>query len=201
VKTSEKILLIGEPSLQQRSAKINNFSDPAFVAQVKELHQALTAFRQEWGFGRAIAAPQIGINKRLIALNLDGEETTMVNPDIVWRDGETFTMYDDCMCFPTFLVRVRRNTSISVKFQDEKGETQTWERLPQPLAELLQHEIDHLDGVLAVDRAFDEHPIISREAYERRKDELAAEVDYIMKPASKGKPGAASRAISSAPAG
>jgi peptide deformylase len=199
VKSTEKILLIGEPSLRQRSAKISNFSDPGFVGQVKELHQALNAFRQEWGFGRAIAAPQIGINKRFIALNLDGEETTMVNPDIIWRAGETFTMYDDCMCFPSILVRVRRNASISVKFQDEKGEAQTWERLPQPLAELLQHEIDHLDGVLALDRAFDEHPIISREVYERRKDELAAEVDYVTKPASKAK--TSSRAISSAPAG
>jgi peptide deformylase len=199
VKSTEKILLLGEPALQERSVKIGNFSDPAFAAQVKELHQALSAFRQQWGFGRAIAAPQIGINKRFIALNLDGEETTMVNPDIVWRDGETFTMYDDCMCFPTILVRIRRNMSISVKFQNEKGEAQTWEKLPQPLSELLQHEIDHLDGVLALDRAFGDHPIISREVYDRRIDELQKEVDYTVKPASKTKAAVASRALTSAP--
>jgi peptide deformylase len=194
VKSTEKILQLGEPSLHQRAVKVSNFKDPDFLAEVKQLHEVLKAFREQHGFGRAIAAPQIGINKRLIALNLDGQETTMVNPDITWRDGEKFTMYDDCMCFPSLLVRVRRNSSISVKFMDEKGEAQIWDRLSQPLSELLQHEMDHLDGILAVDRAFGERPLISRDVYAKRKDEFDSEVDYSIKAAETPKKVSATRA-------
>ena len=61
-------------------------------------------------------------------------------------------MWDDCMSFPFMLVKVMRYNSISVKFSDAKGKEHFWENLPLDVAELVQHEVDHLDGILAVDR-------------------------------------------------
>ena len=74
-----------------------------------------------------------------------------MNPKIVWNSTETFTMWDDCMSFPTLLVRLQRFKSISVHFSDEHGKPQEWSRLNQATSELLQHEIDHLHGKLFLD--------------------------------------------------
>ena len=65
-------------------------------------------------------------------------------------------MWDDCLSFPDQMACVRRHKSISIAFMDEKGAGKTWINLPKDLSELLQHEIDHLNGVLAIDIA--EHP-------------------------------------------
>jgi len=75
----------------------------------------------------------------------------MINPEIVDVDNEDFTVWDDCFSFPNLLVRVSRAFRIKVRYQDVKGEWQTVD-LEGDRAELLQHEIDHLDGVLILDR-------------------------------------------------
>ncbi len=109
------------------------------------------------GFGRSVAAPQVGINRRILALNLGDPAGpfTMINPEITWHSDEhkKFTLWDDCLSLPWLMVRVARYESISVKWIDEAGKPQHWEKLNRALSELLQHEIDHLDGVLSTDRA------------------------------------------------
>jgi len=144
----------------------------------RRLHATLDAFRTEHGFGRAISATQIGIARRFIALNLGEGPLTMYNPEIVWRSGKTFTLWDDCMSFPFLLVRVARDASITVEFDDETGRHRRWERLDRATSELLQHEIDHLDGVLALDRAVDREAIVSREVFESMPEHFAQQVDF-----------------------
>ncbi|TFH48520.1 MAG: peptide deformylase, partial [Lysobacterales bacterium] len=95
---------------------------------------------------------------------------------------ETFTMWDDCMSFPFVLVRVRRHRAISVRFLDDEGQMKEMEKLDQATSELLQHEIDHLNGVLAVDHALDEDALVSREVFEENPDWFAAKVDYVITP-------------------
>ena len=102
----------------------------------------------------------------------------MFNPEIVWKSEESFTLWDDCMSFPFLLVRVARDVSISVEFEDETGRRQRWERLDRATSELLQHEIDHLDGVLALDRAADRDAIVSREVFESMPEHFARQVDF-----------------------
>ena len=116
-------------------------------------HQELDTFRAKNGFGRAIAAPQFGFSIQLIALNLNGEKINMLNPLITYRSPETFFMWDDCLSFPHLMVSVRRHVSISVSFVDQDGVHHEWNNLSRDVSELLQHEIDHLHGVLAVDVA------------------------------------------------
>ena len=171
-----RVLLVGDPLLRRVAAPVS--PDGADVIdQVARLHATLARFRSEHGFGRAIAANQVGIARRFIALNLGEGPFTMFNPAIVWRSGETFTLWDDCMSFPFLLVRVERNVSISVEFDDEAGRRKQWERLDRATAELLQHEIDHLDGVLALDRAVDRESIVSREVFESIPEHFAHQVD------------------------
>lgn len=90
----------------------------------------------------------------------------LINPEIVDIGTEDFTVWDDCFSFPNLLVRVSRAHHIRLKYLDPKGE-EHFVDLEGDRAELLQHEIDHLDGVLAVDRAFGPDPFCLREEWNR----------------------------------
>jgi peptide deformylase len=86
------------------------------------------------------------------------------------------------MSFPWLMVRLRRHRSISLRYVDEEGLSREWNGLDPAASELLQHEIDHLDGVLAVDRALDRDSLVSRELYEADFAKFAAQVDYVIPP-------------------
>jgi peptide deformylase len=179
---SDTILPLGDSRLRLKAQPVLDVRDPAFRAENTRLQGVLDAFRRAHGFGRGVAAPQIGIPKRFIAVNLGQGTRSLVNPEITWASPETFTLWDDCMCFPWLLVRVRRHASISLAFQDETGQRQHWERLGRAESELLQHECDHLDGILAVDRAEGAESLVSREAFEHDPGRFAAMVDYLIQP-------------------
>ena len=148
-----KIRLLGEPVLREIARPVESFADPVFIRDSQLLYATLLDFRQTNKFGRAISAPQIGCRQRLIATHLHGEPHFIVNPEITWTSAECFTMWDDCMSFPSLLVRLQRARSISVHFQNASGKHEDWEHLDIATSELLQHEIDHLDGILAIDPA------------------------------------------------
>ena len=97
-------------------------------------------------------------------------------------------MWDDCMSFPFLLVRLRRHDSITVRYLDEAGAAQQLERLDRTTSELLQHEIDHLDGVLATDRALDRESLVTRVAFEARPSWFLAQVDHAGAPPRRGQP-------------
>jgi len=86
------------------------------------------------------------------------------------------------MCFPHLLVKVRRHLSVSVELLDEEGRQREWERLTRAEAELLQHEVDHLRGVLATDLALDDRSIIHRAALDADPAYVRAQVDYVIQP-------------------
>jgi peptide deformylase len=173
-----EVLLLGDPRLRVRSAEV----DGAEARELGRLAATLEAFRRRHGFGRAISAPQIGIARRFIAANLGRGTFFLVNPVITWRSNQSFTMWDDCMSFPDLLVRVRRAESISLEYADETGARKEWKELDRAEAELFQHEIDHLDGILAVDRAIDRDAVVMRAVYESRREEFEAMVDYTIPP-------------------
>lgn len=179
---TDAVLPLGDPRLRRLSLPVGDPQDPQFQAENRRLKNALEAFRAARGFGRGIAAPQIGIPRRFIAINLGSGTRTLINPVITWASPETFTLWDDCMCFPDLLVKVRRQASISVAYLDECGIAQAWDHLGRAEAELLQHEIDHLDGILAVDRALDPASIITRAAYDADPEPFRCQVDYIIQP-------------------
>jgi peptide deformylase len=172
------VLLLGDARLRMRSAEVERYDGNAFDA----LAATLDAFRKQHGFGRAISAPQIGIAQRFIAMNLGRGTFFIVNPVVTSRSDETFTMWDDCMSFPDLLVRVSRNASLSLEYVDEHGKPHDWRDLGRAESELLQHELDHLDGILAVDRALDRDALVMRAEYERNREQYEAMVNYAIVP-------------------
>jgi len=178
----EEILLLGDPRLREVSAPIEDFGSPEFQANGQRLLRVLDQFRAEYGFGRAICAPQIGIAKRMIAMNLGRGAFLLVNPELSGKSAERFTLWDDCMSFPWLMVRLERHLHIDLTYRDEKGGLLHWNKVEQAVSELLQHEVDHLDGILAVDHALDRNSIIARKVYEERKDFFDRLVDYSIAP-------------------
>ena len=171
------VLLLGDPRLRASCAPVREAMDAAFRSEAEALQSTLEAFRAQHGFGRAIAAPQIGVAKRFIAARYAGLPQLVIDPQVVWRSDETFTLWDDCMSFPDLLVRVRRHASVTVECRDEAGRHRRLERLDRSASELLQHELDHLDGILAVDRAVDERSLVLRPVFEADQVRFEALVD------------------------
>lgn len=186
------VLELGHPALRARCAAVGGDLDPQEREAAAALQATLAAFRAAHGFGRGIAAPQIGVPLRLVALDLgaaaypDGGSgpLLLVDPEITWRSDGTFTLWDDCMSFPWLLVRLRRFASLSLRFRDGAGRERSWERVGPALAELLQHELDHLDGVLALDRAEPLAPgldaVVGRSVWEADRERFRRQVDYAI---------------------
>ena len=149
----DQLLLLGDPRLYQTCEPVQEHERPHIPGWVADLHAVMEAIRAKYGFGRAIAAPQLGIMKRLIYLNID-RPVVIVNPELHDLSPETFELWDDCMSFPNLLVRVRRHRSLRIDFRDENWEPHSWP-LADDLSELLQHEYDHLEGILCTMRAID----------------------------------------------
>jgi len=82
------------------------------------------------------------------------------------------------MSFPDLVVRVSRNSKISIRYHNEKGEVVNWNDLSEAESELIQHEADHLDGILAIDRAITIKDILYKEEYEKNKNYYESLVDY-----------------------
>jgi len=177
---SLEVLLVGDPRLRECARPVGDPTAAAFAPHRDRLHAALQAFRRRYGFGRAIAAPQLGIPLRFVAVDLgpDGERPfTLVDPEITHASENTVTLWDDCMSFPELFVRVRRHASISLAYTDESGERRELADLDPARAELFQHELDHLDGILALDRALDRHAIVHRRVFEAEPERYLARVD------------------------
>jgi peptide deformylase len=164
----KRILQLGDPRLRVRCEAVAETATPAISQLIGDLHDTLTAFRSRTGHGRGIAAPQIGVLSRVIFVHMqpDGFCGPLINPEIVERSERSIVYWDDCFSFPDLLVRVRRPATVSVVYLDQAGCRQSL-RADGGLSELLQHEIDHLDGILAVDRAIDRQSFMMRAEWER----------------------------------
>ncbi|UJP65561.1 peptide deformylase [Mongoliitalea daihaiensis] len=154
MKTVDDILKLGDPRLYEVCEPVLESELPLVKAWVQDLHEAMEDIRKVYGFGRGIAAPQLGIMKRLFYLNLD-KPYIIINPEIVQASSEMFELWDDCMSFPNLFVKVERHQSITLEYLDENWEKQYW-TVEGAIAELIQHEYDHLNGVLCTMRAIDE---------------------------------------------
>ncbi len=148
-----EILLLGNPALYEISEEVREEELEAMAALQEDLHDTMMEFRRVYKAGRAIAAPQIGVKKRVLYMNV-GEPVLLINPVMEFPDGETMEVMDDCMSFPGLLVKVDRYRRCRVCYKDRNWRDCVME--PEgDLSELLQHEYDHLDGILATMRARD----------------------------------------------
>lgn len=148
-----EILKLGNKRLYEVSKEVKSEELDTVKQIVQDLHDTMMDFRKTYGVGRAIAAPQIGAMVRVLYMNID-KPVTFINPELVDKSEEMMELWDDCMCFPNLMVWVKRHKTLKIRYRDLNWEQQEM-KLEGDLSELLQHEYDHLDGVLAVMRAVD----------------------------------------------
>jgi len=164
------ILQLGDPRLRERAQRVTEISGPEIRDLIADLADTLGHWRSETGYGRGIAAPQIGVMRRVIFLELPGEKPwPLINPEIVERSEKMITVWDACLSFLSIFMQVPRHREITVRYWDSTGkENVIHVGDERNLSELLQHEIDHLDGILAIDRVVDVKTICTREEFEKR---------------------------------
>lgn len=163
----KKILLIGNPTLREKSVEVTDFGKE-LEDLIIDLKDTIIDFQKRKGMGRGIAAPQIGVLKKVLYLHLPGRSFALVNPEIIRKSEETMQVWDSCFSFDVaFFVKTERYRSIKIRYQSEQGKI-IEEIFNDDLSELIQHEIDHLHGVLATDHLKSNKDIILRAEWEKR---------------------------------
>ena len=164
------IIQLGDPRLREKSLPIEDPAAPEIHQLVQDLADTLAHWRAKTGYGRGIAAPQLGVLQRVIFLKLVGADPwPLINPEIIERSREKIIVWDACLSFLSIFMQVERHREITVRYQNLQGEKLKFHAGDdRNLSELLQHEIDHLDGILAVDRIVDVKTICTREEFEKR---------------------------------
>lgn len=164
----KEVLLIGNEKLREKSLDCRPpFEEvPGIINNLKD---TLHFLQEKYKIGRALAAPQIGYLKRIIYYNHSGSRIIMINPRITYKSDRMFPVWDSCYSFKTsFFVKIKRHQSITVRFLNDRLESEERE-FSGSLSELFQHEIDHLEGVLATDYLEKGDSIIMREEWEKIK--------------------------------
>ncbi len=156
-----KILLLGDPRLYQISEEVKREELEELRPVWEDMFDCIRGIRRDYGFGRAIAAPQIGVHKRLICILTD-KPYVIINPSLEFTGDEKMELLDDCMSFPKLLVRVRRYRHCILRYRDEDWKMQEM-KMDDDMAELIQHEYDHLDGILATMRAVSNKALVMKE--------------------------------------
>jgi peptide deformylase len=154
MKNLNDLLLLGDPRLYETCTPVQKEELPLVEDWVRDLDNVMREIRAKYNFGRAIAAPQLGIMKRLIYMNIE-RPVVFINPEFTYLSDEMFKVWDDCMSFPHLLVKVMRHKEATISYLDTSWQPQEM-KLTNDLAELLQHEYDHLNGVLCTMRAIDD---------------------------------------------
>lgn len=148
------ILLLGNESLYKVCREVSFEEMDKVIQVVEDLEDTMLDFRRKYGFGRAIAAPQINEPYRIIYMNFGDEPMAFINPTLEFKDSDKFEMWDDCMSFPGLEVKLIRHRKCKIYYKDLKWKDCVLEA-EGDMSELIQHEYDHLDGILAVQRAID----------------------------------------------
>jgi len=144
-----EIVKYPEPVLSKPAAPVTEF-DAALKKLVEEMFESMYAAQ-----GIGLAAPQIGISKRLTVIDVSfkknpDEKVVLINPEIVEEEGKQFEE-EGCLSLPDIREKVHRAARVKVRAQNERGE---WFEVEgtELLSRAFQHEIDHLNGVLFIDR-------------------------------------------------
>ncbi len=148
--TVRKIVKYGTPSLREKSKEVHKISKKIQIL-VDDLYDTLYALN-----GVGLAAPQIGENLRVFVIDVGTDPKTMnpitfINPKIIKKEGAV-NSYEGCLSFPDAYTNVRRYKDVKVKATDIKGKPFILEaKEGSLLARAIQHEFDHLDGILFID--------------------------------------------------
>jgi len=159
------VRLLGDPILRSECEPVTKPRSAAVRLVTDNLQETLRDLKKRYGAGRGLAAPQIGAPLRIVYIEID-KPWFLLNPSIVDIGTDDFWVWDDCFSIPNLLVRVQRAHEVKVAYHDLNGKPHIVDARGE-LAELLQHEIDHLDGVLTVDQPTGLDPFCLREEWHK----------------------------------
>jgi peptide deformylase len=150
--TVRDIVLADDPLLRKKSKKVKRFGE-ALQVLIDDMVETMRAAN-----GIGLAAPQVGVLERVIVIQMPEDEENpqsgklfaLCNPQIARAKGEEESE-EGCLCLPGFVGEVKRATSVTVKAQDRRGK-RVRIKAEGLLARAFQHEVDHLDGILFIDR-------------------------------------------------
>jgi peptide deformylase len=151
-----EIVTIGHPTLRQKARKVTKFG-PEVQRLIEDMIETMRAAP-----GVGLAAPQVNVPERIIVVELPADEEeglpaelyAFVNPEIVKAGRDVEEGEEGCLSIPGYLGEVARSTEVVIRGQDAQGKPQRV-KARDYLARIFQHEIDHLEGVLFIDRVTD----------------------------------------------
>ena len=143
------ILLLGNPRLYEISEEVKREELEELRSVFTDMFDCIRGIRRDYGFGRAICI-------------LTDQPYVIINPRLEFVGNEMMELMDDCMSFPNLLVRVRRYRRCILHYLDENWKEQEM-YLEDDMSELIQHEYDHLDGILATMRAIDNKSFVIKQ--------------------------------------
>lgn len=149
-----KILLFGDPILRQKAKPVI-----VFHHKLHTLIDSMANTLDNREDGAALAANQVGILKRIVVIDYEDEYLELINPEIIDFSGKQ-SKYEGCLSYPGYVGLVNRYETVTLKYYDRNGIENTIERNGN-LAICLQHEIDHLDGILFIDKVEEKYLIHS----------------------------------------
>lgn len=144
-------LELGDPRLRQTAQPVEQAAAPEIQELIADLWETLDDFHQRHGWGRALAAPVVGIALRIIVLMFEGQRLLLINPRFeTWSRAQT-AEYERCIAFGSIWGQVYRPERVVIVAEDAAGAEQRFD-VDGELARMMQHEIDHLDGLVWLDR-------------------------------------------------
>lgn len=147
------ILLLGDPALYRPSSPVREDDLTALAGLFQDLRDTFLHYRVNRGPASGMAAPQIGVHKRVVYLDAPRPHV-LLNPAVEPTGTVVVEMWENCMSFPELLVKVRRSYACTLWYRDREWRDQS-RALTGQTSVVAQHECDHLDGVLAVAKAAD----------------------------------------------
>jgi peptide deformylase len=138
---------LGDPVLKSKATPVDRF-DNSLRSQVNRMAGIMSD-----SLGVGLAAPQLGVSQRLLVYRVgpDAPVIVLANPEVEWRSDDSEVLDEGCLSIPGITVDVERPVHVRVRALDEEGEDRTVEASGLE-ARVIQHEMDHLDGVLILDR-------------------------------------------------
>lgn len=156
-----RILKLGEETLREVSIPVEKIDEP-LIAFIDEMFKAM---KNNDGIG--LAAPQVGKNIRLFVIQINkNEQMVFINPQIIATSEQLCSMEEGCLSIPRVFENVMRPESIRVQYMDINGRRKTIDASGL-LARVIQHENDHLDGVLFIDRIDEDLKIRAERKFEK----------------------------------
>jgi peptide deformylase len=167
-------LQLGNPLLRQAALPIDDIHSAGTQALIADLWDTLHDFRRRYGWGRALSAPVIGVPLRVIVVDFEEQQLVLINPRFERWSREQEFAYESCITFSAIWGAVHRPARVTVVALDSDAVERRYETAG-PLARLMQHEIDHLDGLVWLDREPDLASICTTDEYRRQQGQAQLE--------------------------